>query len=83
MIPSEHQHLVALLGERFDQKDGRIAGVLLRALDVWEDGEDAADFLLTPHPLLGGDTPIDQARSEVGARKVEDILMKLDLGLPA
>jgi len=65
-------------GERFV----RIAGVLARALDVWEDEKDAADFLVSPHPLLDGDTPIDRARSELGARQVDDLLTKLDLGLP-
>lgn len=60
----------------------RVAGVLARALDVWEDEEDASDFLVSPHPLLDGDAPIDRARSELGARQVEDILVKLDLGLP-
>ncbi|MEJ2541690.1 MAG: DUF2384 domain-containing protein [Gemmatimonadota bacterium] len=65
-------------GERFV----RIAGVLARALEVWGDEEDAADFLVSPHPLLDGDTPIDRARSELGARQVDDLLTKLDLGLP-
>lgn len=65
-------------GERFV----RIAGVLARALDVWGDQDDAADFLVSPHPLLDGDTPIDRARSELGARQVDDLLTKLDLGLP-
>lgn len=65
-------------GERFV----RIAGVLARALDVWEDEKGAADFLVSPHPLLDGDTPIDRARSELGARQVDDLLTKLDLGLP-
>ncbi len=83
MNGSEYKHLFALLGKKFDRSDSGIAGVLVRALVVWDDGGDAADFLLTPHPLLGGDTPLDQARSEVGARMVEDILTKLDFGLPA
>ena len=75
---ARRQTLTPEQGERFV----RIAGVLARALDVWGDEEDAADFLVSPHPLLGGDTPIDRARSELGARQVEDILAKLDLGLP-
>lgn len=66
-------------GERFV----RIAGAMARALDVWEDRNDAAAFLVTPHPMLGQDSPIERARSELGARQVEDLLTKLDLGLPA
>lgn len=60
----------------------RIAGVVARALDVWEDEADAAEFLVSPHPLLDGDTPIDRARSELGSRQVEGLLARLDLGLP-
>lgn len=60
----------------------RVAGVVARALDVWENEDDAADFLTSTHPQLEGDTPIDRARTELGARQVEDILTKLDLGLP-
>ncbi|MEQ1857095.1 MAG: antitoxin Xre/MbcA/ParS toxin-binding domain-containing protein [Longimicrobiales bacterium] len=61
----------------------RVAGTLARAFEVWGDEEDAAEFLTAPHPGLEGDTPIDRARSEIGARQVEDLLLKLDLGLPA
>ena len=60
----------------------RVASVLARALDVWEDESDAADFLTSPHPMLSGEAPVDRARSELGARQVEDLLTKLDLGLP-
>lgn len=60
----------------------RIAGAMARSLDVWEDRNDAAEFLVTPHLMLGHHAPIDRARSELGARQVEDLLTKLDLGLP-
>lgn len=60
----------------------RVAAILARALDVWEDEESAAGFLTSPHPELGGEAPIDRARSEIGARQVEDLLLRLDLGLP-
>jgi putative toxin-antitoxin system antitoxin component (TIGR02293 family) len=60
----------------------RIARTLARTLEVREDEEAAAEFLTAPHPELEGDTPIDRARSEIGARQVEDLLLRLDLGLP-
>lgn len=60
----------------------RVASTLARALAVWEDEEQAAEFLTRPHAELEGDAPIDRARSEIGARQVEDLLLKLDLGLP-
>ncbi len=60
----------------------RVAAVLARALDVWEDEGAASDFLTLPHPELGNETPIDRAKSEIGARQVEDLLLRLDLGMP-
>lgn len=60
----------------------RVASTLVRSLAVWEDEEAAAAFLTAPHPELGGDRPIDRTLSEIGARQVEEILVRLDLGLP-
>jgi putative toxin-antitoxin system antitoxin component (TIGR02293 family) len=60
----------------------RVAAVLATAEDVWGDEEDAAEFLTSPHPMLGGGVPIDLALSEIGARQVEHILLAMDLGLP-
>lgn len=60
----------------------RVASILVRALAVWEDEDGASDFLTAPHPELNGAAPIDRALSEIGARQVEDLLLKLDLGMP-
>ncbi len=60
----------------------RVASVLAAAADVWGDDEDAAEFLTSPHPMLGGGVPIDRALSEIGARQVEHMLLAMDLGLP-
>ena len=60
----------------------RVASVLASAEDVWGDEDDAAKFLTSPHPMLGGAVPIDLALSEIGARQVEHILLAMDLGLP-
>ncbi len=60
----------------------RVAAVLATAADVWGDEGAAAEFLNSPHPMLGGGVPIDLALSEIGARQVEHILLAMDLGLP-
>ncbi len=60
----------------------RVASLLATAAEVWGDDEDAAEFLNSPHPMLGGAVPIDLALSEIGARQVEYILLAMDLGLP-
>jgi putative toxin-antitoxin system antitoxin component (TIGR02293 family) len=49
---------------------------------VWEGTDDAREFLSTPHPLFDGRTPLELAQSEPGARRVEQLLMKLEYGLP-
>lgn len=61
----------------------RVASILARAREVWGDEADAAAFLTSPHALLDRSAPIDRALSEIGARQVEEILLRLDLGLPA
>ncbi len=60
----------------------RVASVLATAEDVWGDEGGAADFVTSPHPMLGGAVPIDLALSEIGARQVEHLLLAMDLGLP-
>ena len=45
--------------------------------------QDALEFLHTAHPELGGDQPLDAARTELGARQVEEVLWRMEYGLPA
>lgn len=65
------------------EKTERLARVFATALYVWDDEVDARDFLNTPHPLLEGRRPLDVAMTELGARRVEELLAKLFYGLPA
>lgn len=64
------------------EKLARIARVMARAVDVWEDSTAAAKFLTTPHEELEGASPLVHSQTEIGARQVEELLLKLDLGLP-
>jgi uncharacterized protein (DUF2384 family) len=48
---------------------------------VWDDADDARDFLHTPHPLLDGRAPLDVSLTELGARRVEELLWKLFFGM--
>jgi putative toxin-antitoxin system antitoxin component (TIGR02293 family) len=61
----------------------RLARVVATALHVWGDEADARAFLTTEHALLKGRRPIDVALSELGARRVEQLLWSLFHGLPA
>jgi putative toxin-antitoxin system antitoxin component (TIGR02293 family) len=60
----------------------RLARTMALAELVWEEPEAARAFLNTPHPLLDGRTPLETAQAELGARRVEQLLMKLEYSLP-
>ncbi|MFL5538724.1 MAG: HU family DNA-binding protein [Longimicrobiaceae bacterium] len=53
------------------------------AIRVWEDEKNAEEFLNTPHPMLDGKTPLKLARTPEGYRRVTELLLKLEYGLPA
>lgn len=65
------------------QRAERLARVFATALHIWQDEQDAREFLNTPHPLLDGETPLSVSMSELGARRVEEVLWQLFYGLPA
>ena len=44
--------------------------------------EKAREWMSKPHRELSGQTPLEVARTELGARRVEDLLDKLYFGLP-
>lgn len=60
----------------------RVAATMALAVYVWGEEERAAEFLTTPHKMLGGVIPIELAQSEVGVRHVEKMLWGIHYGLP-
>jgi putative toxin-antitoxin system antitoxin component (TIGR02293 family) len=65
------------------QKAERLARVFAMAEAIWQDETEARRFMRTPHPELGGRTPLDVAMTEIGARQVEEVLERGLHGLPA
>jgi putative toxin-antitoxin system antitoxin component (TIGR02293 family) len=63
------------------EKAERIARIAAMAFDLWGE-EDGRAFLSNPHPMLGGETPLEAAATDLGAREVEAILRALEFGLP-
>lgn len=52
------------------------------AVDLFEgDTAEARRWLQSPHPGLGGETPLDFASTEVGAREVENLMGRLEHGV--
>lgn len=61
----------------------RLARVIATAEHVWDRAEDARAFLSTGHAMLGGKRPIEVALTELGARRVENLLWSLFHGVAA
>jgi putative toxin-antitoxin system antitoxin component (TIGR02293 family) len=65
-------------GERTE----RLARVIAAAEYVWDDADDAREWLTKPHPELDGRTPMQAAETELGARRAEHVLDAVFYGLP-
>ncbi|MBU0499250.1 MAG: DUF2384 domain-containing protein [Gammaproteobacteria bacterium] len=61
----------------------RLARIFATAQYVWGSDEDARTFLHAPHSLLQGLTPLDVSLTEIGARRVEELLWRLYHGIAA
>ena len=64
------------------ERTERLARVLAAAEYVLADKEDAREWMSKPHPELQGQAPVEAARTELGARRVEAVLERLLFGLP-
>lgn len=64
------------------ERTERLARVIATAEHVWDDRDAARRFLLTPNANFQGERPVDVARSEIGARQVEELLWQIFHGLP-
>ena len=60
----------------------RVARLATLAEQVWESPEEAQRFLTSPHPQLENQIPLDLAATDLGTRRVENLLWKLEYSLP-
>ncbi len=65
------------------ERTERLARVIAAAEFVWDNREEARDWLHTPHPELENRSPLASAMTELGARRVENLLDGIFYGLPA
>jgi putative toxin-antitoxin system antitoxin component (TIGR02293 family) len=61
----------------------RLARVVATAEHVWGNEDDARSFLTTGHAMFNGKKPIEVALTELGARRVENLLWSLFHGVAA
>jgi len=60
----------------------RLAGIWAHAVQIWQDEDDARDFLNRPHQLLAGKRPLELSlANEIGAKLVEDLLGRIQSGV--
>jgi uncharacterized protein (DUF2384 family) len=59
-----------------------LARLYAMAHAIWQDAQATRRFLMTPHLELGGKTPLDAALTEVGGRRVEEVITRGLHGLP-
>ena len=64
------------------EKIERLARVIALAEMLWDNRGEAQRFLNTPHAELGRRRPIEAGLTELGARQVEDVVMRALHGLP-
>ncbi|MGQ0665323.1 MAG: antitoxin Xre/MbcA/ParS toxin-binding domain-containing protein [Pseudomonadota bacterium] len=81
-VPKATFHRTRRLSFAHSECTERLARVIATAEWVWGDRADAREWLMTPHPGLGGKKPIEAAVTEIGARQAELILWKGAYGLP-
>lgn len=59
----------------------RVARILAHAVEMIGEQEKAIEWLQTPNRALGGERPLDQLDTDVGARMVEDVLGRIAYGV--
>ena len=68
---------------KIEEADGlaRLLRVVKAARDLFENDENAAGWLRSPIPSLDDRIPIEMARTDVGAREVEAVLLRMAHGV--
>ena len=59
----------------------RFAKLMGKAVKVFGNLDDARQWLSSPQFGLGGAVPLDYAKSELGAREVENLLGRIEYGV--
>lgn len=83
IVPEATYKRRRMLSPEVSERTERLARVVATAEHVWDDPDLARRFLHEPHPMLEGRSPVSVALTELGARRVEDLLWRLFHGLPA
>lgn len=82
VVPKTTLHRRTRLTADEGQRLERLARMTVLAEEVWEDADLAHEFLTSAQPQLGGERPVEMARSDLATREVEELLFRLEWSLP-
>jgi putative toxin-antitoxin system antitoxin component (TIGR02293 family) len=63
------------------ERTERVARLLVHARRALGTEKEAREFVTSPHPELGGRSPIDATKTDLGTRRAEQLLNALEFGL--
>jgi putative toxin-antitoxin system antitoxin component (TIGR02293 family) len=69
------------LSPQESERTERIARLFVHARRALGTEAEAREFMTAPHPELDGRSPLDAAKTDLGARRVEQVLNALEYGL--
>ncbi|WP_187830279.1 antitoxin Xre/MbcA/ParS toxin-binding domain-containing protein [Siccirubricoccus phaeus] len=69
------------LSPQESERTERVARLFVHARRALGTEVEARGFMTTPHPQLDGRSPIEASRTDLGARRVEQLLNALEYGL--
>jgi len=69
------------LSPQESERTERVARLFVHARRALGTEAEAREFMTTPHPQLDERSPVDAARTDLGARRTEQILNALEYGL--
>ena len=82
VAPATYKRRTTTLKPDESERVERLARVMALAEDAFGSADEARRFLLSPHPELADERPLDAAQTELGARQVEEVLWRMEYGLP-
>ena len=71
----------ALLTPAESDRTARVARIYATAVDLLGNGDIAAEWLVSPNRALSGRKPLDELDTDMGARRVEDVLGRIAYGV--
>lgn len=80
--PATYKRRRDLLSLAESERVSRFARVIAAVERVFDGEAEARRFLVTPHGQLDGRTPLEAAMTEMGAIRVEEILVRGVTGIP-